>query len=150
MLSRSYSERLGVKKGFQFFVPDTEFGGIIEDVQSNTSYDDITYGGYTWRGYLDQLVIQPPAGSAYLTVSGDANSILRKLLSTGTGLLFTVPEEPSGIVISNFKFRYDTALSGITKMLSGRNARLDIKATEEAEGERFKVMIQAVRMVTII
>ncbi len=146
VLSRSYSEKLGVKKGFQFFIPDTEFGGIIEDVQSNTSYDDITYGGYTWRGYLDQLVIQPPAGSAYLTVSGDANSILRKLLSTGTGLLFTVPEEPSGIVISNFKFRYDTALSGITKMLSGRNARLDIKATEEAEGERFKVMIQAVRI----
>ncbi len=52
VLSRSYSEKLGVKKGFQFFIPDTEFGGIIEDVQSNTSYDDITYGGYTWRGYL--------------------------------------------------------------------------------------------------
>ena len=144
VLSRSYAKRFGVKKGFRFFVPETEYGGIIEDVQSDTSFSNLTYGGYVWRGYLEQLIIQPPSGQAYLVVSGDANRILENVLSTGIGQLFTVPEEDSGIQITRYRFRYDTALEGLTKMLAAHHARLDIQAVEGAGNGTFRVMIRAV------
>lgn len=144
VLSRSYAKYFGVRKGFQFFVPGTEFGGIIEDIQSDTSYSSITYGGYVWRGYLEQLVLQPPSGQSYLVVSGDANRILEQVLNTGTGLLFTVPKEDSGITIMKHQFRYDTALVGLEKMLATYSARLDIKAVEGTENNPFQVIIRAV------
>lgn len=144
VLSRSYAKRLGVRKGFCFFVPGTEYGGMIEDIQSDTSYLGITYGGYVWRGYLEQLIIQPPSGQSHLTVSGDANRILEKVLNTGVGRLFTVPEADAGITVVKYQFRYDTALAGLTKMLLACNARLDIQALEGKENEPFRVMIKAV------
>ena len=146
ILSRSYAKRLGIGKGFQLFCPETEFGGMIEEVQSNTSSDEIAYMGYTWRGYLAQLILQPLSGQDYLSVSGDANRILEKVLSDGTGQLFTVPKKNSGITIKNYRFRYETALDGLTKMLASHKARLDIKATEGVEDEPLKVMIQAVKI----
>lgn len=145
VLSRSYSERLGVKKGFQFFVPDTEFGGIIEDIQSDTSYPSITYRGYTWRGFLDQIILQPPSGQAYLTVSGDANLIIKQVLGNGLGMLFEVPEKVSGINIVRYQFRYDTALSGLSKMLEKHGARLSVKAIEGKDHEPFRVIVSAVK-----
>lgn len=145
ILSRSHAKHLGVCRGFWFFCPATEFGGMIEETRSSTSSDEITYMGYTWRGYLQQLIIQPPAGQDYLIVSGDANRILEKVLSVGTGRLFTVPEEDSGITVNNYRFRYETALDGLTKMLTSKKARIDIKAIEGSENEPSKVMIQAVK-----
>ena len=145
MLSRSYAERLGVGRGSQFFVPGTEFGGIIEDIQSDTSYSGITYRGYTWRGFLDQIILQPPTGQAYLTVSGDANQIIRQVLGNGLGLLFEVPKEISGINISRYQFRYDTALSGLSKMLEKQGARLNIKTLEGMNHDPFRVLVSAVK-----
>ncbi|MGC4018949.1 MAG: hypothetical protein QM793_06800 [Muricomes sp.] len=146
VLSKEYAEKHGIKKGFHFFVPGTEYGGIIEDPQSSTSGTDITYMGYTWRGFLDQFVIQPPAGQSYLTVSGDANRVIAQVLNAGTGLMFTVPEENSGIKIATCQFRYETGLQGLSAMLSKYNARLDIKAVPGGTGEPFSVIIQAVRV----
>ena len=51
-LSREDVRRYDVKKGCCIFAPGTEFGGIIEDVQSNTEDAEITFTGYTWRGLL--------------------------------------------------------------------------------------------------
>ena len=34
------------------FIPDTEYGGIIDDIQSD-GYE-LTFGGLTWRGLLTQ------------------------------------------------------------------------------------------------
>lgn len=145
-ISKEYSESLGITKGFHFFVPNTEYGGIIEDVQSDTSSEEITYMGYTWRGYLEQFIIQPPSGQAYLTVSGDANRIISQVLSSGTGLIFSVPDEDSGIWISSHRFRHDTGLQGLTNMLATYNARFDIKAVTGGTGEPFSVVIQAVKI----
>ena len=71
----------------------------IEDVQSNTEDAEITFTGYTWRGLLNHMIIEPPSGQEYLTVSGDANRVLGKVLNKGTGLLFEVPDSASGINI---------------------------------------------------
>lgn len=144
ILDREQVKRYGVGYGSFLFVPDTEFGGIIEDINPQTSESSITYMGYIWRGLLDQLIIEPPAGSGYLTVSGDAHDIFRKVLTKGTGLMFEVPEEPSGVVVKTTKFRYVSALEGLTNMLESADARLDIKAVEGVENEPFRVILSAV------
>lgn len=145
ILGKNYSEKYGIKKGFHFFIPYTEYGGIIEDIKGNTSDTDITYMGYTWRGFLDQFIIQPPSGYGYLTVSGEANKVIAQVLSSGTGLMFTVPDTSSGIQITSYQFRYETGLKGLTAMLAKYNARIDIKAVPGGTGEPFSVVIQAVK-----
>lgn len=52
------------------YVPDTEYGGIIEDVLTDTSLDYVELKGYTWRGRMEMKVIEPPSGSDYRVVSG--------------------------------------------------------------------------------
>ena len=146
VLPKDYAEKYGIKKGFYFFAPGTEYGGIIEDIQSATSSEDITYMGYTWRGYLDQFIIQPPSGQVYLTVSGDANRVIEQVLTSGTGLMFSVPDANSGIRITSQQFRYQTGLKGLSDMLAKYNARLDIKAVTGGTGEPFSVVIQAVKI----
>ena len=146
VLPKEYAEKYGIKKGFYFYVPGTEYGGIIEDIQSVTSSEDITYMGYTWRGYLDQFIIQPPTGQAYLTISGDANAVLAQVLTSGTGLMFYVPDTSSGIKIGTYQFRYETGLQGLSNMLAKYNARLDIKAVSGGTGEPFSVVVRAVKV----
>ena len=51
------------------YVPDTEFGGIIEDVLTDTTLDYVELKGYTWRGRMAMKAIEPPAGSDYRVVS---------------------------------------------------------------------------------
>ncbi len=127
------------------FVPGTEFGGLIEDTESITSGENITFRGGAWRKYLEQLIIEPPSGQSYLTVSGDANRILKQVLNKGAGLLFEVPDYTAGINISKHQFRYIDALTGLTDMLEKQNARLDIKAVQGETGEPCRIVIQAVR-----
>lgn len=146
ILDRKYKDKMGICKGSCVFVPETEYGGTIEDFQSETQSDVVVCMGYTWRGLLDQLIIEPPDGQGYLSVSGDANKILKQVLNKGTGLFFSVPEEDSGIIIGKYQFRYVSALAGLSKMLEQSGARLDIKAIEGGENEPFRVIIQAVKV----
>ena len=142
-LSREDVRRYDVKKGCCIFAPGTEFGGIIEDVQSNTEDAEITFTGYTWRGLLKHMVIEPPSGQGYLTVFGDANRVLGKVLNKGTGLLFEVPDSASGINIPKYQFRYTPALEGLPAMLEKSKARLDIQAVQGDAGEPFKLLVRA-------
>ena len=66
-----------------------------------------------------------------LTVSGDANSIIRTVISRiGLSTVFDVPSEASGINISNYSFRrYITAWDGLRMMLTAQGARLDLTYT---------------------
>lgn len=145
-IPRERSEYFGIQKGYCIFVPNTEFGGMIEEIQSATSETNITYRGNVWRLYLDQLIIEPPSGQAYQTVSGDANSIIAQILSQGTGLLFDVPDENSGIYILSYRFRYVSALSGLSAMLEAQGGRLDIKAMQGDSNEPFRVVVRAVKI----
>lgn len=145
-MTRNDVKKYGVDIGFYFFVQDTEYGGIIEEIETNTSEDEMILRGYTWRGLLERIIIEPSKGQAYLTVSGDANDILRELLNTGAGLLFEVLEEKSGICVNNYKIRYVDALGAITKMLEQKDARLDIKVIEGEPNEIFKILIKAVKV----
>lgn len=146
IIPREQSESFEIKKGFSIFIPGTEFGGMIEEIQSATSGTNVTFKGNVWRQYLDQLIIEPPSGQAYRTVSGDANRIIAQILNQGTGLLFDVPDEDSGIDIPSYRFRYVSALSGLSAMLETQGGRLDIKAIQGGSNDPFRIIVQAVKV----
>ena len=62
----------------RIFIPDTEYGGIIDDIQSD-GYE-LTFSGLTWRGLLTRKVVEPPTGQDHLVLNGELNSILRELI----------------------------------------------------------------------
>lgn len=111
----------------------TEFGGRVDAVR--ITVDDghalYTLTGRTWHGLLAGKIIQPDSGADRLTVSGDANSIIRTVISRiGLSTVFDVPSETSGITLSNYSFRrYITAWDGLRMMLTAQGARLDLTYT---------------------
>ena len=126
------------------YVPDTEFGGIIEDVLTDTTLDYVELKGYTWRGRMAMKVIEPPVGSDYRVVSGELNAILKKLIEPEFGGLYVVSGTDTGAAVSNYQFdRYCTLLEGITKMLKSVGYRLSIRHKRE-KGIPGYILIEAV------
>lgn len=112
---------------YRIYIPDTEYGGLLETRKTSTAENAVTWAGYTWRGLLSKKIIQPPSGQTHLTVNGEANTIIKSILGNRFGSLFVVDSETSGIRISSYKFdRYCTLLSGLEKMLATKGARLKI------------------------
>lgn len=113
--------------GYRLFIPGTEFGGLLEQRETSTAANTVTWKGYTWRGLLSQKIIEPPVGQSHLTVSGEANRIIAQVLGNRFGSLFTADDTNSGIQITSYKFdRYCTLLDGLEKMLFQAGARLKI------------------------
>lgn len=111
--------------GSHFYFESTEYGGIVDAIAVDTETSEVTYSGRTWHGVLAGKVIVPPAKNDYMTLSGDANSVLRMLISScGLDSLFYVIEENSGFYIDNVQFRYSNLYESIAKMLADVNARL--------------------------
>lgn len=110
------------------YIEGTEFGGIIQEMESDTSQNVIYARGNTFRGMLAKKVIEPPQGQDYRTVSGDVCNITRDLISEyGLSDLFSVLDLVDVVEVQNFQFdRYVTLLDGIVKMLQSVNHRLSL------------------------
>ena len=117
------TKRLGF--GTQIFIPNTEYGGLIGDIQTRTKSGTVVLTGDTWRGLLTQEIIVPPTGQDYYTASGELNTIIRSLMENRYGSLFSVPITSTGVTVQNYQFeRYCTLLSGIEKLLYSSNHRI--------------------------
>ena len=122
--------------GNRIYIPETEYGGIMNECEVHTENSKMYWRGYTWRGILNNKLIYPPSGLTHLVVSGDANSIIKEIIGERFGTLFVVSSEMSHIEIKSFKFdRYCTILSGLQKMLESVNARLSVKYVQGKSGE---------------
>lgn len=129
------------------YVPDTEYGGIIGSVLTDTTLDYVELKGYTWRGRMNTKVISPPSGSNYKTVSGELNTVLKKLIEPEFGGLYVVSSADTGVSVSNYQFdRYCTLLDGITKMLQTVGYRMDIRHKREQSVPGY-VLVSAVPIV---
>lgn len=117
----------GIEPGSRVFVPGTEYGGVVSVLcPARTRYGDtIAYKGRTWHGILEDHVVCPPSGKSHLTVSGDANAVLRQLVqAVGLGDLFSAGSY-AGINVAG-SFRYRTGYTGIVEMLAASKARLKV------------------------
>ena len=114
--------------GSFLYFEGTEYGGIVDSIESNTESKEVIYRGRTWHGILNSKVIQPDSGKAYLTVSGEANAVIASLL-TRLALtdLFEASGEDSGLTISSYNMnRYITGYDGIVKMLGTVGGKLKL------------------------
>lgn len=134
--------------GNVLYIPGTEYGGIIGEINTDTSLDTISILGRTWRGKLDKKIIVPPAGQDYATASGELNQILRDLIAGQFGDYFVVSQNDTEINIAGYQFeRYCTLLAGITKMLKSVEHKLHIEYVQQERGQPGYVELSAVPIV---
>ena len=116
------------EEDYFLYFEGTEYGGIVDNIGVDTDAGEITYTGRTWHGILNSKVLEPDAGADYLTLSGEANSVLSSLIARmGLTALFKASSESSGINISSYKMnRYIKGYDGIRKMLKASGAKLDM------------------------
>lgn len=112
--------------GFYLYIDGTEYGGVVDELGSDTNTEEVTYTGRTWHGLLNSKIIEPDAGADYLVLTGEANALLGALINRlGLSDLFTASKETSGLIISNYKMnRYIAAYDGIRKMLKTVGGKL--------------------------
>lgn len=133
--------------GRYVYVPDTEFGGEIGEILTDTTLDYVDMKGLTWRGMLYYKVIEPPAGSDYKKVSGELHSVLKTLIEPEFDGLFMVSSDDTGVNISDYQFdRYCTLLDGIVKMLKSVGYRLKL-SHQRVKGEPNYVLTEAVPII---
>lgn len=112
---------------FQIYIPNTEYGGLIEDLEVLTKEKTICFYGHTWRGLLTRKIVEPPAGEDYLILNGELNVLVGQLVGNRFGSLFTVDSIDSGVTVSNWRVnRYVTLYDAIIKLLDAHGFRLNI------------------------
>jgi len=129
------------------YEPNSEVGGCIGRIFTDTSMNVIKVCGYTWRGMLNNKAIVPPSGQTHKRMSGDLNRILRDLIEPVFDGVFVVSSALTGVTLTNYQFdRYVTLLSGINKMLKSVSYKLHIKY-QQGDREPGYVFIEAVPVV---
>lgn len=121
-----------IEYGSRVFSPDTEYGGIVREISTDTSTNVIRAKGDTWRGMMTKKVIQPASGQDYAVVSGELNSIIKSKVETEFPGLFYGASTDTGVTVDNYRFeRYCTLHTGLVKMLKSVGYRLDIRYEED-------------------
>lgn len=138
------AEKGYLEYGMYIICPGTEYGVLLEEKDSWTSGAEETWKGNTFRGFLKHFIVCPPSREDYLKVNGDAHDILRQVLGNAFDGMFTIPELPSGIVLNGNFDRYADALTGFTKLLDAKGARLNIEIKQGGSNEPFFVVLSVV------
>lgn len=112
--------------GYYVYIEGTEYGGVIDAIASDTAAEEVTYTGRTWHGILNSKVLCPDSGQDYLTLNGNANTVLGTLISRmGLTSIFAASSDASALTVSNYKMaRYITGYDGIIKMLKSVSGKL--------------------------
>lgn len=134
--------------GCRLYIPNTEYGGIIQDIESVTATGNVILRGDTWRGMLAYRIIEPPTGQNHLALSGELNDVIRELIGDRFGSLFYVPEIDTGITVSNWQVdRYVTLYAALMKLVDAFGYRLNISYIQPEGLEYGYASIQAVPIV---
>lgn len=113
--------------GDYFYLEDSEYGGVVRDITVDTRNKQIKYNGTTFRGLLDERIIEPLSGQAYRIVSGASASIISTLLAECDLDYIFVADTSASVNIPSFQFdRYCSVLDGLNKMLKSVDHRLAI------------------------
>lgn len=124
----------GLQEDCRVFAPGTEFGGIIKRRGTSTEEGRVSYGGFCWRGMLNNKIIQPAAGADYATDSGDVNAIIKQRVEAAFPGLMTGVASPAGVTVNWQYDRYCTLLDGLVKMLKSVGQKLHIEYVQQEHG----------------
>lgn len=118
-----------IDAGATIYIDGTDYGMVVDGYEIDTETGIVTVMGRTWQGILAQKIIEPPSGSAYRTVSGEANAVIGQIVTLlDLQDVFNASTEDSGITISSYQFnRYTDAYTGLRTMLRTKNAKLTMR-----------------------
>lgn len=121
-----------VADGALVYVEGTEYGGVVDSSEADSSAGTIKYAGRSWHGVLAGKVVLPPTGSVRRHADGDANACLLELVSLlGLGGVMTASAAPSGIEVSYDYPRFCDGYAGARGMLASAGARLAVSYDSE-------------------
>lgn len=143
LITCNRAEWENVPDNARIYIPGTEYGGIYKRLESDTRYNAVAVGGYTWRGMLQNKVICPPSGQDYATDSGELNQILARRVSEALPGLFVGSEKSTGVTVSYRYGRYVTLYEGLKEMLRSAGYKMRIQYDQE----QCKVVVDAVPIV---
>lgn len=109
----------------------TEIGGRVEgyELRTGRASSELHWTGSTWSGVLGKRLLWPDAGQDYLTLSGDANEVLRGAVRRlGLASFFDVPEAAAGRSLS-YRCSRDAPDAWTNLRLAMRSAGLRLDAT---------------------
>lgn len=131
--------------GCKLFIPGTEYGGIIQDIESATGTREVVLRGCTWRGMLRYKIIEPPENADHLVLNGELNSVVRQLIGDRFGGLFSVPHVDIGVTVTNWQVdRYVTLYDALMKLVENYGHRLQIEYVEPEGLDYGYVTVRAV------
>lgn len=118
-----------LEDGAIIYAENTEYGGIVGGMKSNSNEETRVSIGRTWHGILNSKVIEPDPGADYFTISGDANECLAFMVARlGLSALFSASKELAGISINGYQFaRYVKGYDGLVAMLASAGAKLKMR-----------------------
>ena len=118
-----------LRGGSWWYISNTEYGGIVDNVGVVTADREIRYTGRNLRGILCDKIIEPPQDKDYKIVSGDAIAVINSLIEdAGLSNIYRLTGESWNV--QSFQFnRYVSLYDGICALLSTQNRvlRLVIK-----------------------
>lgn len=119
------SEWESVPDGSLLYIPATEYGGIYKRTEIDTKQGYISVGGLTWRGMLQNKIIEPEPGADYAIDDGDLNTIIgNRVAAAFDGLM--VGGLPCGVTTTYQYNRYVSLYDGLKAMLKKKGYRLRI------------------------
>ncbi len=115
------------RKNCRVFAENTEYGGLIRNINPVTEDHIVKLTGPTWRGILNQRAINP-ASNTYITLQGEANAVLSQYItSLGLSEIYTASSSNSGIMLNYQVPLQSMLLDAFSAALGAVGARLDIK-----------------------
>ena len=115
-------------EGAFIYYENTEFGGIIDQIGSNSNNNTIRYKGRTWHGLLDSKIVEPPKNKDYLVLNGEANEVIQALLEVcQLTSIFQASTSTSEFNVNNYEVpRYWGLYQVLNHMLNLIGARLEL------------------------
>lgn len=111
--------------GSYIYVDRTEYGGVVDRIESDTKTGEVTLSGRTWHGILNGCVIEPSTNKKLRTFAGEANSVITEIVTlVGLNSLFEVDTDDSGVYIESTDVMYGLAYDAIREMLNNANAKM--------------------------
>lgn len=119
---------IGIEQDCFLMIEGTEYGGIVDDVEIDTTATYITVSGRTWHGILEKSPLCPDAGRDYYTVSGDLNIVIGQIIARqGLSFCMSANAQESGYSLSNYQTTYTDTYSAMRSMLKSVGCKLSIK-----------------------
>lgn len=127
----SVPKDLGIKQDYYLIVDESEYGGIVDDVDDDSLEDYLQVGGRTWQGILKDSTARPDSGQTHVVVSGDLNVIIGQLIGKFCESNMIVgSSELSGFTVTNYKMlgsngdRFFDLYTGFRVMATSVGAKL--------------------------